>query len=292
VVIMTQASEAADAILRQHIQHLEHSSVLLDDTHSLNLGQVKKMQEVASKQGTASPLPEMHITGPNGTESSAQHYQQIHHSTKKLPIIADQRGVDTGAVAKEIASGVVDEVTHHTGRVALKVAEGLLEGAFIVAAAPLVAPELLVSVGVMGAGLAGYEIYKNAGEWYHDAKVVSHQTNYSSDEITEAKLKLHTFGQGATDFAAQFAGGGVALSSKTAAELIQKTIGSVLGKFLTGSTRGSVSAENLFLPKVMATGSNILGADYMNSATDNVDKKGDSDNPAHFVDIFPKRNAK
>jgi hypothetical protein len=205
---MIQASDAAEATLKQQIQHSQHSSVLLDDAHSLSRSQVQQIHESASRQGTSTPLPEMLITGLKDSEPGVVHV--IKEFAKAAidgvidpPRAALHRGEDflnrakdaePGAVlvAKEIANGVVDDVTHHSGRVASTVAVGFLGGALTVACAPFWAPEILVTAGVLGAGLAGYEIYKNADEWYHDAKVVSHQTKYSSDEIKETKVKLHS----------------------------------------------------------------------------------------------------
>lgn len=131
-------------------------------------------------------------------------------------------------VAKEIASGAMDEVVNHPGRVLGNVAIGAAVGV----GAALVAPEVAIGAAVVGAGYAAYEVYQNASDWWNSAKIVADPTGKSAAEQKQAKETLNNLGGAATDIVAGGIGGataaiGTAVIKNTVVETVS-TVGQAM----------------------------------------------------------------
>lgn len=130
-------------------------------------------------------------------------------------------------VAKEIASGALDEVVNHPGRVLGNVAIGAAVGV----GAALVAPEVAVGAALVGAGYAAYEVYQNASDWWNSAKVVADPTGKSEAEQKQAKETLNNIGGGAADIVAGGLGGATAaIGTAVIKNGITQTIATVMEK--------------------------------------------------------------
>lgn len=128
------------------------------------------------------------------------------------------------AVAREIANGAIDEVVNHPGRVLGNVAIGAAVGV----GAVLIAPEVAIGAAVVGAGVAAYEVYQNASNWWNSAKTVADPTGKSEVEQKQAKETLHNFGGGMTDIVAGGVGGtGAAIGTA----MIRNGISTAAGSF-------------------------------------------------------------
>lgn len=122
----------------------------------------------------------------------------------------------TKDVLSNIGTGALDEIEHHPGRVLLSGAVGFGIGV----AATFTAPALVIGTAVIGAGIATYEVAKNAPGWIHDASLAAHPGLYSQTEQKQADQGLQHFGAGAVDVAAGVVGsvaGGFAGSALKAA---------------------------------------------------------------------------
>jgi LysM repeat protein len=107
------------------------------------------------------------------------------------------------AVASDVVEGAVDEVVHHPGEVLKNAAIG----AGVAIGAALLAPEIALGAAVVGIGAGVYEVAKHGGEWIHAADVVANAKDHTAAEQKAAHDELHSFGAGAADLAAGFAGG-------------------------------------------------------------------------------------
>jgi hypothetical protein len=120
------------------------------------------------------------------------------------------------AVGKDLAEGAWNEITQHPGHVLLSAAEGAAVGVAATALVAVTAPEVGVGLAIAGIGYAGYQLFEHAGGWFHDAKVVDDQKDYSAKEVAQAHDGLKSVGAGSVDVAAGI-GGAVAGSYATGA---------------------------------------------------------------------------
>jgi hypothetical protein len=142
----------------------------------------------------------------------------------------------TEAVVGDIASGCVDEVIHHPGRVL----ENVAIGAVAAVGATLLAPELLVAAAVVGIGAGVYEVAKHGGEWVNAADVVANPNGHTAQEQKAAHDTLHGVGGGITDLAAGLAGGGLgSLGVKVAGELVGGEVAAEVTAGRAGATEAA-----------------------------------------------------
>jgi len=115
----------------------------------------------------------------------------------------DQSIKGIGNLSNDLAQGASNELCHNSGNVAACFGTGL-------AAAGLAAslPEVAFVVGVVGAGVGAYQIYKHGNEWLHAASVVADPSKTQSKaEIEKAHRQVQCMGADSVDLVAGAAGG-------------------------------------------------------------------------------------
>ncbi|MBS2010080.1 MAG: hypothetical protein JST01_23730 [Cyanobacteria bacterium SZAS TMP-1] len=125
-----------------------------------------------------------------------------------LQLLGDSHGraqVLQGAqnLSCDLAQGAGNEIAHNQVKVAGCFTAGLAAAGLAVAL-----PEVAFVVGVGGAAIGAYEIYKHSGEWLHSAQVVADPSRACSvAESRVAHKQVQAMGAEAVDLAAGAAGG-------------------------------------------------------------------------------------
>ncbi len=164
---------------------------------------------------------------PAANPAGAQASNDAHVQAGNLPSLSID-GADSGntrmpsgamAVAKDLGTGALNQITENPGQVAESGAIGLAvgavastvaEGAVVAAAAvgvTLTAPEVLLGAAAVGVGYGAYQLYEHASSWFNDAKVVANQNDYSPDQVAQAHTELQGVGAGGVNLAAGTVGG-------------------------------------------------------------------------------------
>lgn len=187
----TYAHSAGDG---QQADHMLAEVYHQDDFHGYSRAQIQAIHSVTSD----CLLPGVHLFDSDGLHD----------------------GVLSGAarVVGEMASGVVDEVTHNP----LELLKNVAIGAGIGLVATALAPVGLVGAAVAGAVVIGADIamggnpieqvgdmIEGVGDFVHDAGIVANPDGHSKVEIAEAREGVHEAGEFTAELAAGAVGAGL-----------------------------------------------------------------------------------
>jgi hypothetical protein len=115
------------------------------------------------------------------------------------------------AVITDVLTGAVDEIKNDP----LKVVGEAIFGVGIVAGMTLLAPEVAVALGVVGAAAAVRELCRNTGGWLTAASMVASPDQQSPADLKRAHAELRSFGAGALDMAVGSLGAAAGIGIKS-----------------------------------------------------------------------------
>lgn len=120
------------------------------------------------------------------------------------------------AVIADVLTGAVEEIKSDP----LKLAGEAFVGAGIAAAMTLLAPEVAIALGVVGAATAARELCRNEGGWLTAASMVANPDQQSPADLKRAHGELRNLGAGLLDIASGSLGATAGIGIKSGVKIL------------------------------------------------------------------------